>query len=577
MLDDVAPVDDPARALREDDARALEDLLVGDAAAAPDEDGDAGRGDDAVIGAQVIGGVGLDHVGAELGRLADEGDDAVGVAVDAVAAGARGHHERLDHERHAGAVGRSTQGGDVLDALAAQRVGPGDVEEVHADAGGVEAHRVADGVVDHVAEGVARRLLAVDVGHVDAQHEGGLLAAGDPLQQRRLADRELDGVGRGRPASRRRAPCPRCRAGSAARRRSRGRPRRRCSARSGRGRGDSGGRRRTRLDHRHGASRAAAWKDHAAVVIAGPNLTIDRTLAIDELRPGEVLRFERAVVTPGGKGVNVARVARDLGADAVLVGLLPGRTGVAGAALLGDEGIVVRGVEVGGELRSTAVVLERSGRVTVLNEPGPPLAPGEWELYEGVVADALRGERCWRAVGRCRRAPRPTRTRAWSASRTPRARSAIVDVGGEQLAAAVAAGADAVTPNLAEAEGLLHGRADETVDTGDVGVVRERAVAAARALVERGAARAVVTAAEAGAAVADGWLARWVAAPAVAEVRNPIGAGDALVGGLGAGARAGRGVRLCGGARDGLRGRERGDRRGGGRGPRAGRGAAGVG
>jgi fructose-1-phosphate kinase PfkB-like protein len=63
--------------------------------------------------------------------------------------------------------------------------------------------------------------------------------------------------------------------------------------------------------------------------------------------------------------------------------------------------------------------------------------------------------------------------------------------------------------------------------------VRERALAAARGLVERGAARAVVTAAGAGAAVADGWMARWVAAPAVAEVRNPIGAGDALVGGLG--------------------------------------------
>ena len=193
----------------------------------------------------------------------------------------------------------------------------------------------------------------------------------------------------------------------------------------------------------------------------------------------------------------------------------------------------MRGVEVGGELRSTAVVLERSGRVTVLNEPGPPLAPGEWELYEGGGGRrAARASACWRAADRCRRAPRPTRTRGWSASRTPLGAVAVVDVGGEQLAAAVAAGADVVTPNLAEAEGLLHGRADETVDTGDVAVVRERAMAAARALVERGAARAVVTAAEAGAAVADGWLARWVAAREVAEVRNPIGAGDALVGGL---------------------------------------------
>jgi 1-phosphofructokinase family hexose kinase len=269
------------------------------------------------------------------------------------------------------------------------------------------------------------------------------------------------------------------------------------------------------------------------VVIAGPNLTIDRTLSIDELRPGEVLRFSHAAVTPGGKGVNVARVARDLGGEAVLVALMPGRTGVAGVALLGDEKIAVRGVEVSGELRSTAVVLERSGRVTVFNEPGPPLGPGEWDLYEGVVADALRGERVLACSGSLPpEAPADAYARLVELAHAAGA-EAIVDVGGEQLAAAVAAGADVVTPNLAEAEGLLHGRADETVEAGDVANVRERAVAAARALVERGAARAVVTAAEAGAAVADGWMTRWVAAANVSDVRNPIGAGDALVGGLG--------------------------------------------
>ena len=224
------------------------------------------------------------------------------------------------------------------------------------------------------------------------------------------------------------------------------------------------------------------------MVIAGPNLTIDRTLAIDELRPGEVLRFERAVVTPGGKGVNVARVARDARRGRrVLVGFAAGaHRRRAAAALLADEGIVVRGVEVGGELRSTAVVLERSGRVTVLNEPGPPLAPGEWERYEGAVADALRGRAragvqwiaaAGRAGRRLRAAGRRSRTRAGAV--------AVVDVGGEQLAAAVAAGADVVTPNLAEAEGLLHGRADETVDDG-----RRRGRARARAGGGAGAGRA---------------------------------------------------------------------------------------
>jgi 1-phosphofructokinase family hexose kinase len=273
------------------------------------------------------------------------------------------------------------------------------------------------------------------------------------------------------------------------------------------------------------------------LVIAGPNLTIDRTLAIDELRPGEVLRFERAVVTPGGKGVNVARVARELEAAAVLVGFVPGRTGAAGALLLADEGIALRGVDVGGELRSTAVVLERSGRVTVFNEPGPALAPEGWGRFEGEVADALdaEGAAVQRVLACSGSLPPGAPADAYArlvAVAHGRGAVAVVDVGGEQLAAAVAAGADVVTPNLAEAEGLLHGRADETVEAGDVAVVRQRALAAARALVERGAARAVVTAAEAGAAVADGWMARWLAAPVVSAVRNPIGAGDALMGGL---------------------------------------------
>jgi 1-phosphofructokinase family hexose kinase len=268
------------------------------------------------------------------------------------------------------------------------------------------------------------------------------------------------------------------------------------------------------------------------MVIAGPNLTIDRTLGIAELRPGEVLRFDDVVVTPGGKGVNVARLARELGVAAVLVGFVPGRTGAAVAALLDDEGVVLRDVAVGGELRSTAVVLERSGRVTVFNEPGPALAAGDWERYEGVVADALAGERVLACSGSLPpAAPGDAYGRLVALARD-RGVASIVDVGGEQLAAALAAGPDVVTPNLAEAEGLLRGRADETVEAGEVAVVRARALETARELVARGARGAVVTAAAAGAAVADADGARWLAAPAVAAVGNPIGAGDALVGGL---------------------------------------------
>ena len=96
----------------------------------------------------------------------------------------------------------------------------------------------------------------------------------------------------------------------------------------------------------------------------------------------------------------------------------------------------------------------------------------------------------------------------------------------------MAAGADVVTPNLAEAEGLLHGRADETVEAGDPAVVRERALAAARALVERGARARGGHRGRGGRGGRRrrGW--RGGSRRRGGEVRNPIGAGDALVGGL---------------------------------------------
>ena len=275
------------------------------------------------------------------------------------------------------------------------------------------------------------------------------------------------------------------------------------------------------------------------MLVAGPNLTIDRTLTIDELRPGEVLRFDDVAVTPGGKGVNVARVARALDAPALLVGFAPGRTGQAAAWLLADEGLDVDAVPTGGELRSTAVVLERGGRVTVMNEPGPRLGAGDWERYERAVAARLEDH----AVLACSGSAPPGAPEGGYARLVVLARErgavALVDANGPPLAAALGARPEFVTPNLAEAEGILLGRADETVEAGDPAEVRQRAAVAAAGLVARGARTAIVTAGSAGAAVlVDGGEPRWHPAPRV-EVRNPIGAGDALVGGLCAGLERG--------------------------------------
>jgi fructose-1-phosphate kinase PfkB-like protein len=201
--------------------------------------------------------------------------------------------------------------------------------------------------------------------------------------------------------------------------------------------------------------------------------------------------------------------------------------------MLADEALRLRGVEVGGEVRATTVVLESSGRVTVMNEPGPPLGTGDWERFSAAVEAELAGARVLACSGSL---PPGTPGDAYAGlTRLAHARGAvaIVDVAGEQLARALEAGPDVVTPNLAEAEGVLDGRAGESVEAGPVEVVRARASRAAAALVAHGAGSAIVTAGGAGAAVATaaGGEPAWRPAPQV-TVRNPVGAGDALVGGL---------------------------------------------
>jgi fructose-1-phosphate kinase PfkB-like protein len=118
----------------------------------------------------------------------------------------------------------------------------------------------------------------------------------------------------------------------------------------------------------------------------------------------------------------------------------------------------------------------------------------------------------------------------------------VVDAGGVTLARAVAAAPDVVCPNVVEAE--------EVVGGGE-GDVRARAEAAAAALVGHGARAAVVTADAAGAAVAGtGGERFWLPAPRIADVRNPVGAGDVFACGLAASLE--RGEPLLDAARHGV-------------------------
>lgn len=243
------------------------------------------------------------------------------------------------------------------------------------------------------------------------------------------------------------------------------------------------------------------------MLIATPNIAVDRTVRLPELRPGSVQRPSRAVVTAGGKGLNVSRVAAAFGRRARLVSFLPQTDAALTERLLAAEPVDFTGIPVPGEARVATILLEDSGRVTVLNEPGPSVPEGGWERYEKAVADEL-------ARGRHRTlvcsgslppgVPDDAYARLVEIGHRAGVR-VVVDASRAALAAALPAGPDVVTPNLAEAESVLHGHAHESVsDTGDD--VPGRAGRAVLELCRLGARSAAVTAGAAGAAYgrADG-------------------------------------------------------------------------
>ncbi len=271
----------------------------------------------------------------------------------------------------------------------------------------------------------------------------------------------------------------------------------------------------------------------ARVLVVSPNPCFDRTLRVDELTPGTVSRPGGAVVTAGGKGVNVVRTLRDLGCPGLLLALLPADGADRFEALLHAEGLPVVALKTPGELRSATIVLEDDGRATVLNEPGPELDPAVRDrLVASVRTELASGHRGLACAGSL---PPGLPVDTYSGLvTTARAQGvvSVVDAAREVLAATLPAGPDLVTPNLAEAEGLVTGRVTELVASGDqAALLADRAADAARSLVEQGARRALVTVGAHGAAFADGSAVHWLTAPVV-ESANPIGAGDALVGGV---------------------------------------------
>ncbi|MEU2425116.1 1-phosphofructokinase family hexose kinase [Streptomyces sp. NPDC007851] len=248
------------------------------------------------------------------------------------------------------------------------------------------------------------------------------------------------------------------------------------------------------------------------------NTALDITYRVRALRPHTSHRVSAVTERPGGKGVNVARVLAALGHETTVTGFAGGGTGAAVRERLAETtGVREALLPVAGATRRTvAVVDERTGDTTQLNEPGPQIAPAEWGAFLDRYEELLAGAS---AVALCGSLPPGVPVGAY-AGLVKAARAAAVpvllDTSGEPLRRGVAARPDLVKPNadeLAELTGS-HDPSRATQDT------------------RRRGARAVVASLGPRGLLALTPEGTWRALPPTREHGNPTGAGDATVAAL---------------------------------------------
>jgi len=278
------------------------------------------------------------------------------------------------------------------------------------------------------------------------------------------------------------------------------------------------------------------------LLFVAANPSVDRLYALERLTVGAIHRPELVVAVPGGKGLNAARAAARLGGRVTAVGIVGGRAGDWIRDGIESRGVDARWAISGSETRTCISVLDRStGDMTEIYERGEAIDEATWdELVRIVEREIALGDVAAIALSGSMPPGAPPDGMARIASIGAAARVPVLaDTYGPVLAAV-----------LLQRPALVKVNADEATGASGVTVSDPASAAlAARALLDAGAATAVVTLGSEGAVIGTAAGASLLEPPAIRGA-YPVGSGDAFLGGMAVG--VGRGDDVIEAARLGL-------------------------
>ncbi len=252
------------------------------------------------------------------------------------------------------------------------------------------------------------------------------------------------------------------------------------------------------------------------------NPAIDRELTITDVRFDTVLSAVNSRVDYGGKGFNVSRLLRSMGTTSVALAFVGGHAGEQLRDGLHALGVATDFVAISGETRTNvSIVTERHDHYLKVNEKGPLVSEAnQQELLDKVASLAQAGD-WWVLAGSV-----PPGVPASYYARIIKTLYqqkvfCILDTTGESLRQGCEAQPFLVKPNAEEVHRLT-GLPVDTLDQLTVAAATLRAFGAQNVVVSLGKEGALLHTAE------GTWQVR---SPKIQE-KNPIGAGDSMVGGM---------------------------------------------
>ena len=252
---------------------------------------------------------------------------------------------------------------------------------------------------------------------------------------------------------------------------------------------------------------------------------------------GAVMRTASAEVRAGGKGIDVARVAKSLKREAKLLLLVGSTDKKQFNSMLDSEEILYEASEYQGNIRVATMYQElNSNVITIVNEEGPTISSSEWSGFLKLVESEIQPYQIVAIMGSFPRGIGENEVTQLARIIHQNQGLIFLDSAPHFMEWFIRAGVEIVSPNLDEAEAVLaHGTED--IFKGESTHGENRAKAAAVALCDRGVKVAIVHAGSLGAAIAtkespsEPVHVGFVPTLTV-QVASVVGAGDSMAAGF---------------------------------------------